>query len=225
MTQAVEPQDGSGGWTPPKKRKVPTVVTPAESPTVGAKTDTNTMRTQIERFGEQVKASLRREQEQLQAEIDLEEYRSRGVELEIRAAASDPAKSDKLADSRRFIERRRERIAALDTQIALVDRRLQERLERGPEVVGAYSDKAASILEALVALRPHFQELVRLRQQVFDLLFEHASNGMPVMVGLPNSGNLFSIVKALEPILGKDYPNRSLVTKLLDDARASGIEV
>jgi hypothetical protein len=225
MLQQAEPLDGDGGWTPPKQRKAPKVVTPTPAQPVGANTDANTIKAQAQRFGEQTKAAYRREQDQLQAEIELEEYRARGVELEIRAAGGDPTKSDKLADSRRFIERRRERIAALDRQIAVLEHRMQERIERGPEVVAAYIDGTASLLKGLAELKPLYDDLVRRRQDVFDLLFEHAPNGAPTMVGLPNSGSLFSIVKQLDKVLGADYPNKSVLARLLDDAGASGIEV
>lgn len=180
---------------------------------------------QIEKFATEQKAVWQREQTQLRAEIDFERYKVQGIELEIRASGGDPSKSDKLAHSRRYIERREERIAALDSQIAFVEQRMQERIDRGPEVVADYDESLVSFLNHLVEAKRLYDQLAAKQQAVFDLLFDTMPNGAPRLVGLPNSGPRFGAVKAFEETLGKDYPNKSLLTRLLDEARAAGVEV
>lgn len=227
--KALQPVDGDDGWKAPKKptTRVAAITPPAEAkpPHLGAAL--TEMPTRIQQAAEQIKAGLRTEQDRLRAQIELAQDDARRLALRMRATGQTMATTDQ-ADLDRYIGERQDQIDSLDTQIAALDRRTADRVERGPRLFAEFVDTAKALVEGLTALQPAYDRAAKLEEDIRSLLTDYHPNGRIVVTSIPSAttgGTVLGLVQRLKLVFGDDRSDASVLDRLLTDAREAGLDV
>lgn len=228
-TRATQPVDGDDGWKTPKKPAPrPAAVAPPSQtrpPHLGAAL--TEMPARIQQAAEQIKAGLRSEQDRLRAQIELAQDDARRLALRMRATGQTLTTTDQ-AELDRYIAERQDRIDSIDTQIAHLDRRTADRVERAPRLFAEFVDTAKTLVDGLKALQPTYAAAEKLEEDIRSLLTDQLPNGRIVVTSIPSArtgGTVLGLVQRLKLVFGDDRSDASVLDRLLADARDAGLDV
>src|SRR5262245_6545043 len=101
------------------------------------------------------------------AEIDLEKRSAETVRLELVAAGGDPDNDERLRRSATYIKRHEDSIAGAETDIARLEARDRERLEKLPVLVTRIKELGKTLGDDLKRAQRTYDELVKVRDEIF----------------------------------------------------------